>query len=142
VDFEGLCGLVFGYAISAAIKVVVTRRQMARHLGARGLRQASLAALFGFVSSSCSFAALAASRSVFVKGAHPANALAFLVASTNLVIELGIVLWLLVGWRFTVANFALGLVMAAYAYALTHLWFPARWAKAAKRDALLRARKR
>ena len=124
--WKALWSLVFGYAISAAIKVVVTRRQMARHLGARGLRQASLAA----------------SRSVFVKGAHPANALAFLVASTNLVIELGIVLWLLVGWRFTVANFALGLVMAAYAYALTHLWFPARWAKAAKRDALLRARKR
>src|SRR3546814_3052600 len=74
---------------------------------------------FGFVSSSCSFAALAASRSVLVKGAHPVNALSFLIASTNLVLELGIVLWVLLGWKFTLGNILLGLIMVAYAYALT-----------------------
>jgi uncharacterized membrane protein YraQ (UPF0718 family) len=123
--WKALWALVFGYLISAAIQVLVTRKQMADLLGKRGLREASLAGLFGFISSSCSFAALAASRSVLVKGAHPVNAIAFLVASTNLVLELGIVLWVLLGWRFTAANFLLGVLMIAYAYGLTRLWFPA-----------------
>ncbi|MGQ9371663.1 permease [Azospirillum sp. ST 5-10] len=127
--------LIFGYVISAGIQVLVTREQMARLLGRRGVRPAALATLFGFISSSCSFAALAASRSVFAKGAHPANATAFLVSSTNLVIELGIVLWVLVGWRFTLANFALGLVMVLYAYLLMGLWFPGRLADRARRHA-------
>ena len=65
---------------------------MARVLGDRGARKAGIAGFFGFVSSSCSFAALAASRSILVKGAHPVNSIAFLISSTNLVIELGIVL--------------------------------------------------
>ena len=104
--WKALWALIFGYIISAGIQVLVTREQMARLLGRRGAKQAALASFFGFVSSSCSFAALAASRSVFAKGAHPVNATAFLISSTNLVIELGIVLWVLVGWRFTAANFA------------------------------------
>ena len=82
--WKAFWALVFGYAISAVIQVLVTKRQMGKALGERGLRQAGLAGFFGFISSSCSFAALAASRAVFVKGAHPANALAFVVASTNL----------------------------------------------------------
>ena len=108
---------------------------MAKVLGERGLRQAGLTSFFGFVSSSCSFAALAASRSVVVKGAHPANALSFLIASTNLVLELGIVLWVLLGWKFTLGNILLGLVMVAYAYGLTRLWFPSGLAEEAKRHA-------
>lgn len=114
--WKALGALIFGYTISAAIQALVTREQMAGALGDRGAKQSGLAAFFGFVSSSCSFAALAATRSVLVKGAHPVNALAFLISSTNLVIELGIVLWVLVGWRllglikdilfgFTVAGF-------------------------------------
>jgi uncharacterized membrane protein YraQ (UPF0718 family) len=122
--WQALWALIFGYVISAAIQVLVSREQMARALGARRPRQTALAVFFGFVSSSCSFAALAASRSVLVKGAHPINAIAFLIASTNLVIELGIVLWVLLGWRFTLANFLLGLLMVLYAYLLTALWFP------------------
>jgi uncharacterized protein len=122
--WKALWALIFGYIISAGIQVVVTREQMGRLLGERGTKQAALAGLFGFISSSCSFAALAASRSVLVKGAHPANALAFLIASTNLVIELGIVLWVLAGWRFTVGNLVLGILMIVYAYALTRIWLP------------------
>src|SRR3546814_1721599 len=90
--WKALWALIFGYIISAGIQVLVTREQMANVLGERGPTKAGLASFFGFVSSSCSFAALAASRSVLVKGAHPVNALSFLIASTNLVLELGIVL--------------------------------------------------
>lgn len=130
--WKALWALIFGYIISAAIQVLVTREQMGRALGDRGMRQAGLASFFGFVSSSCSFAALAASRSVLVKGAHPANAITFLIASTNLVIELGIVLWVLVGWRFTLGNILLGLFMIAYAYALQRIWYPRSLAEHAK----------
>lgn len=127
--------LIFGYIISAAIQVLVTREQMARALGDRGPRQVGLAGLFGFITSSCSFAALAASRAIFAKGAHPVNALAFLIAATNLVIELGIVLWVLVGWRFTLANFLLGIVMILYAYVATRIWLPAGLARSAREHA-------
>jgi uncharacterized protein len=122
--WKALWALIFGYIISAGIQVVVTREQMGRLLGERGAKEAALAGFFGFISSSCSFAALAASRSILVKGAHPANALAFLIASTNLVIELGVVLWVLVGWRFTLGNFLLGILMIVYAYALTQVCLP------------------
>ena len=133
--WQALWALIFGYIISAGIQVLISREQMGRALGDRGPKQAGLAAFFGFISSSCSFAALAASRSVLVKGAHPANSLAFLISSTNLVIELGIVLWVLLGWRFTLANILLGLLMVLYAYGLTALWFPSRLAGEGKRHA-------
>lgn len=133
--WKALWALIFGYIISAGIQVVVTREQMGRLLGERGAKEAALAGFFGFISSSCSFAALAASRSVFVKGAHPANALSFLIASTNLVIELGIVLWVLVGWRFTLGNILLGILMIVYAYALTRFWHPKRLTRDAKKHA-------
>ncbi|HVS64654.1 MAG TPA: permease [Thermoanaerobaculia bacterium] len=130
--WKALWALIFGYTISAGIQVLVTRQQMAKALGERGAKQASLGGFFGFISSSCSFAALAASRAVFVKGAHATNAIAFLIASTNLVIELGIVLWVLVGWRFTLGNFALGTTMIVYTYLLTRWFFPERLAEQAR----------
>ena len=108
---------------------------MARTIGERGTQEGALAGFFGFVSSSCSFAALAASRAVLVKGAHPVNAIAFLIASTNLVIELGIVLLVLLGWRFFVGNLLLGVVMIVYAYALTRVWLPEKWATGAREHA-------
>lgn len=133
--WKALWALIFGYTISGAIQVLVTREQMARVLGERGARQGVLAGFFGFVSSSCSFAALAASRAVMVKGAHPANALAFLVASTNLVIELGIVLLVLLSWHFLVGNLLVGIFMILYAYTLTRLYFPRRLAESARKHA-------
>jgi uncharacterized protein len=133
--WKALWALVFGYIISAIVQVVVTREQMGRALGDRGAKQAALAGFFGFVSSSCSFAALATSRSVLVKGAHPTNALAFLIASTNLVIELGIVLLILLGWEFFVGNLLLGLLMIVYMYALTAFWFPQAMAERARKHA-------
>lgn len=133
--WKSFWALVFGYMISAAIQVIVTRSQMAQILGKRGFKKAVLAGLFGFISSSCSFAAIAATRSVFVKGAHPINAISFLIASTNLVIELGIVLWVLLGWKFFVGNFLLGILMIAYAYTITRFWFPKKLVKEARSHA-------
>lgn len=133
--WKALWALSFGYMISAAIQVLITREQMGRALGDRGLKPGALAGVFGFVSSSCSFAALAATRSIFVKGAHPSNAITFLVAATNLVIELGIVLLVLLSWNFVVGNFLLGLLMIAYTYALTRIWMPEGWAREARAHA-------
>lgn len=129
---EGSLGPDLRLHLSACIQVLVTQEQMAKILGARGLKEAGIAGFFGFISSSCSFAALAASRSVLVKGAHPMNSISFLIASTNLVIELGIVLWVLLGWKFTLANFLLGILMIAYAYTLTQFWFPSGLVEQAK----------
>ena len=133
--WKALWALAFGYLISAGIQVFVTRARMGHALGERGPNQASLAGFFGFVSSSCSFAALAASRTVLTKGAHPSNALAFLIASTNLVIELGIVLLVLLSWHFVVGNFLMGILMIVYAHLLTRLWRPDSLAAAAREHA-------
>lgn len=133
--WKALWALIFGYVISGGIQVLITREQMARVLGDRGPREGALAGFFGFISSSCSFAALAASRAVLVKGAHPVNALAFLIASTNLVIELGLVLLVLLGWKFFVGNLLLGVLMIVYAYALTRVWLPERTADRAREHA-------
>ena len=81
-----------------------------------------LGGFFGFVSPSCSFAALAASRSVQVKRAHQANAVALLIASTNLVIELGIVLLAVLSSQFVVGHFALSVLMIVCAYGLSGMW--------------------
>lgn len=72
---------------------------------------------------------------MLVKGAHPANALAFLIASTNLVIEPGIVLWVLLGWQFVAGNFLVGILMIVYIYALTAVWFPRKLAENAREHA-------
>ena len=133
--WKALWALIFGYIISASIQVLVTREQMARALGERGAKQAALGGFFGFVSSSCSFAALAASRSVLVKGAHPVNALAFLIASTNLVLELGIVLLVLLTWHFFLGNLLLGVIMIIYVYLITRLWMPQGLADRAREHA-------
>ena len=76
IHLDTLWAFILGYMVSAGIQVLVKREQMARVLGRRGIKQGVLSGFFGFVSSSCSFAALAASRTMFAKGAHSANAIA------------------------------------------------------------------
>ena len=100
-----------GYLISSMIQVFVTRERMRRHLGETGAASVGLGAFFGFVSSSCSFAALATTRSLFAKGAGLVPALAFLLASTNLVIELGIVIAVFLGWQFVVGEYLGGALL-------------------------------
>jgi hypothetical protein len=87
-------------------------------------RALALATGFGAASSSCSYAAVAIARSLFEKGASAASALAFQFASTNLVVELGVVLWVLIGWQFTLAEFLGGLVLIAVTGLLVRVFVP------------------
>ncbi|SFT73409.1 permease [Halomonas saccharevitans] len=87
-----LWAFALGYLISSLIQVLVTRQRMQRAMGTDGPRSMLLASFFGFISSSCSFAALATTRALFQKGAGLAPSLAFMLASTNLVVELGFVI--------------------------------------------------
>ncbi len=103
--------LVFGFAISAIVQAWVPRERIQAALGGSGPKSIATATGLGAASSSCSYAAIAIGKSLFQKGASAASALAFQFASTNLVVELGIVIWVLIGWQFTLAEFLGGLVM-------------------------------
>ncbi|HEY5288350.1 MAG TPA: permease [Solirubrobacteraceae bacterium] len=103
--------LVFGFAISAIVQAWVPRERIQNALGGSGFRPVAIATGLGAASSSCSYAAIAIAKSLFQKGASAASALAFQFSSTNLVIELGIVIWVLIGWQFTLAEFVGGLVL-------------------------------
>jgi uncharacterized membrane protein YraQ (UPF0718 family)/YHS domain-containing protein len=105
--------LVFGFAISAVVQAWVPRERVERALGGSGARPVALATALGAASSSCSYAAIAIAKSLFAKGASAASALAFQFASTNLVIELGVVIWIQIGWQFTLAEFVGGLLLIA-----------------------------
>ena len=105
--------LVLGFATSAVVQAWVPRERIERALGGSGLRPVALATGLGAASSSCSYAAVAIAKSLFQRGASAASALAFQFASTNLVFELGVVLWVLIGWQFTLAEFVGGLVLVA-----------------------------
>lgn len=100
-----------GYLMSGIIQVFVPRKQLEETLGSSSVKSVGLATFFGFVSSSCSFAALATTRSLFAKGASLASALAFLLASTNLVVELGIVIAMFLSWQFVVAEYLGGILL-------------------------------
>jgi hypothetical protein len=114
--------LILGFGISAAIQAVVSHREMARLLPDDRPRSLLKAALLGAASSSCSYAAVAIARSMFRKGANFNAAMAFQFASTNLVLELGIVLWVILGWRFTAATWAGGIVMIVILSVLLRLF--------------------
>jgi uncharacterized membrane protein YraQ (UPF0718 family)/YHS domain-containing protein len=103
--------LVLGFALSAIVQAWVPRARIQAALGGSGPRPIALATGLGAASSSCSYAAIAIAKSLFEKGASAASALAFQFASTNLVVELGAVIWLLIGWRFALGEFVGGLVM-------------------------------
>ena len=105
--------LVLGFTISAIVQAWVSREHVQRGLAGSGPRPLALATGLGAASSSCSYAAVAIARSLFEKGASASTALAFQFASTNLVWELGLVLWVLIGWQFTLAEFVGGIVMVA-----------------------------
>ncbi len=105
--------LVLGFAISAVLQSIVSASTLRDKLGSNGLRPVAIATLAGAASSSCSYASAAIMRTLFKKGAALGPSLAFLVASTNLVLELSVILWLLLGWRFIVAEWIGGLVMIA-----------------------------
>jgi uncharacterized protein len=105
--------LVLGFALSGIVQAWVPRERIERALGGRGPREVALATGLGAASSSCSYAAIAIAKSTFAKGASFASAMAFQFASTNLVFELGIVIWIFIGWQFTAAELVGGLVLIA-----------------------------
>jgi uncharacterized membrane protein YraQ (UPF0718 family) len=114
--------LILGFAISAAIQAVVSHSEMAKLLPDDRPRSLLKAALLGAASSSCSYAAVAIARSMFRKGANFNAAMAFQFASTNLVLELGLVVWVMLGWRFTAATWAGGIVMIGILSVLLRLF--------------------
>ncbi|HEY1834873.1 MAG TPA: permease [Solirubrobacteraceae bacterium] len=113
MGWEVWWALVLGFAISAIVQAWVPRKRIEAALSGSGPRQITLAGGLGAASSSCSYAAIAIAKSLFGKGASAASALSFQFASTNLVWELGLVLWVLIGWQFTVAEYVGGAVMIA-----------------------------
>ena len=115
-------GLVLGFAVSGAIQTFVSRDEVAEHLGDVGLLPLVKATGFGCASSSCSYAAAAMSKSLFQKGAHIVTATAFLFAATNLVLEIGLVIWVLLGWRFVAAEIFGGVLLILLVSVLLR-WF-------------------
>ena len=109
--WEILWALILGFALSAVVQAVVSKGEMSRLLPDDSPGSLGIACGLGAASSSCSYAAVALARSIFRKGADFTAAMAFEFASTNLVIELGIILALLIGWQFTVAEFVGGPIM-------------------------------
>src|SRR5205807_7743451 len=101
MGWESLWPLILGFALSAVVLAVVSHREMARLLPDDGPRSITTALALGAASSSCSYAAVALARSLFRKGANFTAAMAFEMASTNLVVELGIIMLVLLGWQFT-----------------------------------------
>jgi uncharacterized membrane protein YraQ (UPF0718 family) len=113
MGWEILWPLILGFALSGVVQAVVTKAEMSRLLPDSSPRSIVIASALGAASSSCSYAAVALARSIFRRGADFVAAMAFQFASTNLVIELGIIVAVLIGWQFVAAEFAGGLIMVA-----------------------------
>jgi hypothetical protein len=124
--YEVWWALVLGFAISAVVQAWVPRERIEASLAGRGPKPVALATGLGAASSSCSYAAIAIGKSLLQKGASATTALAFQFASTNLVWELGLVLWVLIGWQFTLAEYVGGIVLIALMTALLRFFVSPR----------------
>ncbi|RUO48223.1 permease [Pseudidiomarina aquimaris] len=127
-----LWAFILGYFISSVIQVLVTRRQMRAVMGDDGAKSIALGTFFGFISSSCSFAALATTRALFNKGAAFSAAMAFMLASTNLVIELGFVIAVFLSWQFVVGEYLGGFLLILFAWLFVKLTRPKKLIKEAR----------
>jgi uncharacterized membrane protein YraQ (UPF0718 family) len=103
--------LVLGFLLSGIVQAWVPRSRIEGALGGRGLKPVLLSTGLGAASSSCSYAAVAIAKSMFQKGASLVSAMVFQFASTNLVFEIGIVIWIFLGWQFTLAEFVGGVIL-------------------------------
>lgn len=107
--------LVLGFGIAGGVEAWVSSDSVADHFSEFGVKEISLAAFFGFVSSSCSYSAIATAKNLFKKGSSAAASVgAFMFASTNLVIEIGLVIFVLLGWEFVVGNFVGGIILITF----------------------------
>src|SRR6201992_4095766 len=135
MTWEILWALILGFALSAVVQAVVRRSTIVALLGDDRPRTLAVAAGLGAASSSCPYAAVALARSLFRKGANFTAAMAFEIGSTNLVVELGIILALLMGWQFTAAEFVGGPLMIIVLAVLFRLFVRARLIDAARAHA-------
>jgi uncharacterized membrane protein YraQ (UPF0718 family)/YHS domain-containing protein len=133
--YEVWWALVFGFAISAVVQAWVPRARIERALAGDGVAPVLRATALGAASSSCSYAAVAIAKSLLQKGASAASALAFQFASTNLVWELGLVIWILLGWRFTLAELVGGIVLILLMALLLRLFVSRRLEEEARAHA-------
>ncbi|UQX88825.1 permease [Jatrophihabitans telluris] len=131
--WETLWALVLGFALSGAVQAFVSRTEMQASLGDHRPRTLSKSSFFGMISSSCSYASSALAKSLFSRGADFTAAMVFMVASTNLVVELGIVLWLLIGWQFALAEFVGGVIMIVLLGIVLPRVLPESWIEEARR---------
>lgn len=116
--------LALGFTITSVIEVAVSQDKIMRRFGKSGFREIAFATFFGAISSSCSYAAASTSRALFKKGASFISSMAFLFSSTNLVIELGVILWLLMGWQFAIAEWVGGIVLISLMSFIVKLTYP------------------
>ena len=128
--------LVLGFFLSGVVQAWIPRSRIEGALGGRGPRELVLATGLGAASSSCSYAAVAIAKSMFQKGASLAVAMAFQFASTNLGFEIGIVLWIFLGWQFTLAEFVGGIVLITLMWAGVRLLVTRRLEEEARAHAL------
>ncbi|MER5533021.1 permease [Streptomyces mirabilis] len=135
MTWEITWALILGFCLSAVVQAVVRRATIVRLLGDDRPRTLALAAGLGAASSSCSYAAVALARSLFRKGANFTAAMAFEIASTNLVVELGVILALLMGWQFTVAEFVGGPIMIVVLAVLFRIFLRERLLREAREQA-------
>jgi uncharacterized membrane protein YraQ (UPF0718 family) len=119
-----LWAFILGYIISSMIQIFVTEKRMQKTMGKDKSKSVLLGTFFGFISSSCSFAALASTKSLFKKGASFVSSVAFLLASTNLVIELGIIISIFLGWQFVVGEYAGGILLILISWILIRIINP------------------
>jgi uncharacterized protein len=133
--YEVWWALVLGFAISGIVQAWVPRERIETSLAGRGPKPVALATGLGAASSSCSYAAIAIAKSLLQKGASATTALAFQFASTNLVWELGLVLWVLIGWQFTLAEYVGGIILIALMAALLRFFVSPRLEEQARRHA-------
>ena len=123
-----------GYIISSMIQIFVTEKKMQKTMGGKETKGVLLGTFFGFISSSCSFAALASTKSLFKKGASFVSSIAFLLASTNLVIELGIIISIFLGWQFVVGEYVGGILLILLSWILIRLINPKKLIEQARKN--------
>jgi len=135
MTWEVLWALILGFSLSAGVQAVVSKRELQRLMPDDSPKTLLVASALGAASSSCSYAAVALARSLFRKGADFTGAMAFEIASTNLVIELGIIMWLLLGWQFVVGEFVGGPLMIVFLALLFRVFLKRRLVEEARGEA-------
>ncbi|WP_417859295.1 permease [Xanthomarina gelatinilytica] len=129
-----LWAFILGYIISSMIQIFVTEKRMQKTMGKDEGKSVLLGTFFGIISSSCSFAALASAKSIFKKGASFVSSMAFLLASTNLVIELGIIISIFLGWQFVVGEYVGGILLIVICWILIRVINPKKLIAKARKN--------